>query len=92
MFLDIIISTLKRTNPEIGDFSRLSSDCVDLPEMEKKFVDKLSEGLKKEYKNLKSDYNFNASIVAYADYTKILAFGSKIGLEVKERLDDIINY
>ena len=92
MFLDIIISTLKRTNPEIGDFSRLSPDCEDLPNMEKKFVDKLSEELKKEYKNLKSDYNFNAGIVAYADYTKILAFGIKIGLEVKERLDDIINY
>ena len=91
MVWDIIISTLKRTSPEIGDFSRLSQGCEGLPEMEKKFIDKLSEELKKEYKNLKCDYNFNASMVAYADYTKILAFGIKIGLELNEQLEDIYN-
>lgn len=92
MTLELILDTLINLHKEIGDYERKTNACKDLPMIEEDFISKLSEELKKEFKSLKFEYNMHIDILNYEDYVKILAFGIKIGLELKEQFDDIIDY
>ena len=92
MTLELILDTLTNIHKEIGDYERKTNVCEDLPELEEKFVSKLTEELNKEYKSLKFDYNMHIDILNYDDYVKILAFGLKVGLELKEQFDKILDF